>query len=93
MADDVLTRPEIIRLGPETRNRIRNVAAQRIRCGSCGGTDFEIGDALYLGFLFLDEDDDAYLVALTCNGQQCSQPHTGITVRGNRSQYPEFADR
>ena len=33
------------------------------------------------GFLFLDEDDDAYLVALTCRNPKCAQPRTAIRLR------------
>lgn len=91
MRDGAEVRPELIRLGAASRARIRDIAANHHRCHNCGGTEFEVGDALYLGFLFLDEDDDAYMVALTCLGPECSQPHTGVTVHGGRAEYPEFA--
>lgn len=75
-------RPELIRLVPVDRDRVMaQVAAKGGHCEACGATDFEIGHALYLGFLFLDEDDDAYMVALTCRNPKCPQPHTGIRLR------------
>lgn len=74
-------RPELISLVPVDRDRVvAQVAAKGGRCESCGGTDFEVGHALYLGFLFLDEDNDAYMVALTCRNPECGQ-HTGIKLR------------
>ena len=57
------------------------VAAKGGHCEACGATEFTVGHALYLGFLFLDEDDDAYMVALTCRNPNCAQPHTGIRLR------------
>jgi hypothetical protein len=67
-------RPELIDLIPADRDRVLGlVAAKGGHCESCGGTAFEVGHALYLGFLFLDEDDDAYLVALTCCRPECRQ--------------------
>lgn len=51
------------------------------------GADFTVGQALYLGFLFLDEDHDAYLIALTCRDTSCLtsflQPRTAIRLRYN----------
>lgn len=56
-------------------------AAQRdFACKSCGSDDFEVGDALYLGFLFLSEDTDSYMVALTCQKPGCETPLTGIKL-------------
>ena len=49
-------------------------------CASCGSEDFEVGDALHLGFLFLSEDRDAYMVALTCKNPGCQAPRTGIRL-------------
>jgi hypothetical protein len=75
-------RPELISLVPADRDRVLNlVAAKGGHCERCGATDFEVGHALYLGFLFLDEDDDAYMVALTCRNPECTQPRTGIRLR------------
>ncbi len=73
MADPVV-RPELISLVPADRDRVLVlVAAKGGHCESCGGTDFEVGHALYLGFLFLDEEDDTYMVALTCRDPECMQ--------------------
>ena len=51
-------------------------------CGSCGSGDFRVGEALYVGFLFLSEDHDTYLVALACTNTDCRTPRTGIKLRG-----------
>jgi hypothetical protein len=75
-------RPELIDLTPADRDRVAAlVAAKGGHCEGCGATEFDIGHALYLGYLFLDEDDDAYMVALTCRNPDCPQPHTGIRLR------------
>jgi hypothetical protein len=50
-------------------------------CGSCDSADFEVGEALYVGFLFLSEDHDNYVVALTCKNPDCRTPRTGIKLR------------
>lgn len=82
MADDALVRPELTSLDSASRQRVLDqVSAKGGHCDSCGGKDFAVGDALYLGFLFLDEDEDAYMVALTCRNPDCAQPHTGIALR------------
>jgi hypothetical protein len=79
-----VVRPELVSLVPADRDRVLQlVAAKGGHCESCGGTDFEVGHALYLGYLFLDEDDDAYMVALTCRNPECGQPHTAIRLREN----------
>jgi hypothetical protein len=76
-------RPELISLAPTDRDRVMGlVVARGGHCESCGGTDFEVGHALYLGFLFLDEDDDAYMVALTCRNPECGK-RTAIRLREN----------
>ena len=59
---------------------IEKVEERGFTCGSCGSNDFEVGEALYLGFLFLDEDNDAYMVALTCKEPDCDTPRTGIRL-------------
>ncbi len=65
------------------RRRVREkVRGRNFRCGSCGADDFEVGEALYLGFLFLNEDLDTYMVALTCKEPDCATPRTGIKLRG-----------
>ena len=82
LVDDALVRPELISLEPTARQRVlEQVAAKGGHCDSCGGTDFDVGHALYLGYLFLDEDNDAYMVALTCRNRECAQPRTGIKLR------------
>ena len=53
-----------------------------LTCGSCGSDDFEVGEALYVGFLFLSEDRDNYVVAITCMNTDCRTPRTGIKLRG-----------
>jgi hypothetical protein len=79
---DIARRPELVSLNSAERECVlKQVAAKGGHCESCGGTDLEVGDALYLGFLFLDEDDDAYMVALTCRNPDCSKPRTGIRLR------------
>lgn len=71
------------KLNEAERRRVREMVRRRnFRCGSCGADDFEVGEALYLGFLFLDEDLDAYMVALTCKAPGCATPRTGIKLRG-----------
>lgn len=82
MADHAMVRPELVSLDPADRDRVlAQVEAKGGHCEACGATDFEVGHALYLGFLFLDEDDDAYMVALTCRNPKCVQPRTGIRLR------------
>ncbi|OBK38940.1 hypothetical protein A5658_25330 [Mycobacterium sp. 1245111.1] len=81
MTEKVEVRPELVSLVPVDRDRVAElVAAKGGHCESCDGTDFEVGRALYLGFLFLDEDIDAYMVALTCRNPECGR-HTGIRLR------------
>jgi len=64
----------------QKRRVLENVGERDVACGSCGSNDFEVGEALYLGFLFLDEDNDAYMVALTCKEPDCDAPRTGIRL-------------
>lgn len=74
-------RPELVSLNQAERECVlEQVTAKGGRCEGCGGTEFDVGDALYLGFLFLDEDDDAYMVALTCRNAECPKPRTGIKL-------------
>jgi hypothetical protein len=85
MAEQAPARPELIRLDSPARHRVHDqLAAKGGYCESCGGTEFNVGDALYLGFLFLDEDDDAYMVALTCCNRACTRPHTGIVLHASQ---------
>ncbi|MGB3473852.1 MAG: hypothetical protein WBA69_03605 [Mycobacterium sp.] len=86
MTATVDARPELIDLSQVASGRVSDLVTVRGgHCAACGGTDFAVGQALYLGFLFLDEDDDAYLVALTCRNSSCPQPRTAIRLR-----YKEF---
>jgi hypothetical protein len=76
-----VTRPELIILDDSARQRVHEqIAAKNRHCESCGAADFRVGDALYLGYLFLDEDKDAYMVALTCCNPDCPRPRTGIVL-------------
>ncbi|OMC55694.1 hypothetical protein A5747_12035 [Mycobacterium sp. IS-836] len=83
-ADDVPrnnVRPELFDLDPASRERVlEQVAAKGGYCESCGEKNFDVGHAFYLGFLFLDEDSDAYMVALTCQNPDCAKPRTGIVL-------------
>jgi hypothetical protein len=75
------TRPELTVLTGEQGDRVlKQVRRRRGSCRHCGGDKFDVGDALYLGFLFLSEDSDAYMVALTCVNPECPAPHTGIRL-------------
>ncbi len=79
--DDTLVRPELIALYPAARERVwAHIAAKGGYCECCGAKDFDVGDAMYLGFLFLDEDSDAYIIALTCRNPDCAKPRTGIVL-------------
>ncbi|MBV8862787.1 MAG: hypothetical protein JO082_09330 [Mycobacterium sp.] len=81
MATYTMVRPELVDLDPADCDRVlAQVAAKGGHCQDCGATDFEVGHALYLGYLFLDEDDDAYMVALTCRNPECTQPRTAIRL-------------
>lgn len=84
MPDPSATRPELIDLQSVERERVSElVAVKGGHCAGCGGRDFAVGHALYLGFLFLDEDDDAFMVALTCHNDDCPAPRTGIVLAAN----------
>lgn len=80
--EGVGVRPELISLDTVARHRVlEHITAKGGHCEACGATDFAVGDALYLGFLFLNEDADAYMVALTCRNPDCSKPRTAIRLR------------
>lgn len=82
-AERLGVRPELISLDSAACQRVvEQVAAQGGRCEACGETDFTVGDAMIMGFLFLDEDADSYMVALTCRNPECRKPRTGIRLRG-----------
>lgn len=68
-------------LNEKQKQRVLEKVGERgVTCGSCGSNDFEVGEALYLGFLFLDEEHGMYLVALTCEESRCDTPRTGIKL-------------
>ncbi|WP_217249651.1 hypothetical protein [Streptomyces sp. AC602_WCS936] len=77
-------RPDITPLDEEQRHQVHRVLRRHPACPSCGNRRrWAVGDALPLGFLFLDEDQDAYMVALTCRRRGCPQPRTGIVMRAH----------
>ena len=79
--DDPLVRPELIHLNSAARQRvIENVSVKGGHCERCGATEFDVGHAMHLGYLFLNEDDDAYMVALTCRNPDCPMPRTAIVL-------------
>ncbi len=76
-----MTRPENRELSASQKRRVLTKVEERgFTCGSCGSNDFEVGETLYLGFLFFDEDNDAYMVALTCKEPNCDAPRSGIRL-------------
>lgn len=80
--EGVAIRPELISLDTVARHRVlEHITAKGGHCEACGATDFAVGDALYLGYLFLNEDADAYMVALTCRNPDCSKPRSAIRLR------------
>jgi hypothetical protein len=81
VADAAMVRPELVALDPASCERVlEQIAAKGGYCECCGAKAFHVGGALYLGFLFLDEDNDAYMVALTCRNPECAKPRTGIVL-------------
>jgi hypothetical protein len=77
----VTTRTELIPLTGEQRERVlEQVRRRHWTCPHCGGVEFDVGDALYLGFLFRSEDRDAHMVALSCRNPGCAAPRTGIRL-------------
>ena len=77
-------RPELIDLQIVERERVLElVVVKGGHCAGCGAKDFAVGHALYHGFLFLDEDDDAFMVAFTCRNADCPAPRTGIVLAAN----------
>jgi hypothetical protein len=76
-----MIRPENKALTAKQKRRVlARIGERGFTCGSCGSDEFEVGDALYLGFLFLDEDNDSYMVALTCKETDCDALRTGIRL-------------
>lgn len=84
MMDGGDTRPDITVLGERQRERVRaGLRRSRLRCPSCGTRKLDVGNALFLGFLFRSEDQDAYVVAVTCKNPTCPAPRSGIRLRGS----------
>ncbi|MEB4210551.1 hypothetical protein [Mycobacterium sp. 94-17] len=82
VAGGVGVRAELIGLDTVARHRVlEQIAAKGGHCESCGAMDFVVGAAFYLGYLFLNEDSDAYMVALTCRNPDCLKPRTAIRLR------------
>lgn len=80
--EGVGVRPELISLDEVARHRVlEQIAAKGGHCEACGATDFAIGGALHLGYLFLNEEADAYMVALTCRNPDCPRPRSAIKLR------------
>jgi len=76
-----MIRSEIKELNANQKHRVlARVEKRGFTCGNCGSNDFEVGGALYLGFLFLDEEHGVYMVALTCEKPDCDTPRTGIKL-------------
>lgn len=81
MTDGDPMRPETTVLADEQKKRVLGwLRRRRARCRACGTKTFLIGDALFLGFLFLGAERDAYMIALTCTNRACPAPHTGVTL-------------
>ena len=74
-----MIRPENKVLDENQKRRVLEKVRERgFTCGSCGSGDFEVGEALYLGFPFLDEEHGNYMVALSCENPDCAR--TGIRL-------------
>ncbi|MGA9312018.1 MAG: hypothetical protein WBV74_16860 [Pseudonocardiaceae bacterium] len=85
MATTDTIRPELTVLTDQQRDQVlQEIRRRRGTCGHCDGDDFLVGDALYLGFLFVSEDTDAYMVGLTCTNPACPTPHTGIRLAASK---------
>jgi hypothetical protein len=66
--------------GEQKRRVLEQVGRKRFTCANCGSRDFQVGDALYLGFLFRSEQDDDDMVGLTCENPDCGAPRTGVRL-------------
>lgn len=87
-------RPELISLDEPARQRaLELIGAKGGHCEACGATDFAVGDAMVMGFLFLDEGPDAYMVALTCRNPECPKPRTAIRLCGKEFLSEEQRER
>jgi sulfoxide reductase catalytic subunit YedY len=76
-----VTIPENTVLTEAQKERVlERIKERNFICGSCGSEDFRVGEALEMGFLFLDEKHGNYMVALTCENPDCNVPRTGIRL-------------
>ncbi|BBZ71165.1 hypothetical protein [Mycobacterium paraseoulense] len=92
--EHVGVRPELISLDAGARQRVLElIAVKGGHCEACGANDFAVGDAMIMGFLFLDEEPDAYMVALTCGNPECPKPRTAIRLCGKDFLSEEQRDR
>ena len=74
-------RPEITTLTLEQKKRVlKQIHHRRGTCRYCQNNTFVVGDALYLGYLFLSEEQDAYMVGLCCTNPTCPTPRTGVRL-------------
>ena len=64
----------------QRRRVLERVEERNFTCANCGSGEFEVGEALGMGFLFLDEEPGTYMVALTCENPGCGSPRTGIRL-------------
>ena len=64
----------------QKRRVLEKVKDRNFTCKNCGSSDFGVGEALEMGFLFLDEKHGNYMVALTCKNPDCGAPRTGIRL-------------
>lgn len=71
--------------GNQKRRVLERVEKLNFTCANCGSGEFKVGEALGMGFLFLDEEHGTYMVALTCENPGCSSPRTGIRL--HRSEF------
>jgi hypothetical protein len=75
-------RPDVFALTEQETDRVRELLHERrFRCAGCGGAELGIGHCFYLGFVFVGEELDHYMVGLTCRNPECPAPYTGITLR------------
>jgi hypothetical protein len=77
----VMIIPENTQLTEAQKRRVlEKVGERNFACDSCGSGDVAVGEALEMGFLFLDERHETYMVALTCENPDCKSPRTGIRL-------------
>lgn len=70
----------------QRRRVLKEVRERDFTCGTCGSDDFRVGEALELGFLFLDVDHGTHMVALTCESPGC-EARTGIKLHESEFLY------